>query len=368
MKVKQGFPRHFALFLLLSAFGIAQLTWWVIFQVREGGRVSREQNHIWQQQMAMARQWAAQFHPTSEQYHAWLCAFPDLQVTADGRDVQITSAAEAQLDHLARRRVRMFIFEGAFFSLLVGAGVIYIYWTLHKEVDFERRQAMFLSATSHELRTPITSLRLYLDTLKERDLPPAQKAEVLEIMSAETERLGNLIDSLLQAQAVTNPARRPSLQLINLADETEAAIEHVRSLFDHGGFEFRARVQPGLMAMTEPDWWQTLVKNLLENAYKYSPQGGAVDLQLSRAGNRARLSVSDSGIGLARGDTERIFERFYRVENEDTRRTRGTGLGLYLVRKIAESFGGKAYAQSEGLGKGVTFVVEIPLARETNDA
>jgi signal transduction histidine kinase len=368
MKVKRSFPRHFIIFLLLSAFGIAQLVWWVIFQVGEGSRVSREQNRIWQQQMAMAKQWAAQFHPAPEQYRAWLSAFPDLQMASNGQDVEVRAAAIARLDHLARGRVRMFIFEGAFFSLLVGAGVIYIYWTLRKEVEFEKRQAMFLSATSHELRTPITSLRLYLDTLRERELPPQQKAEVMDTMQGDIGRLNDLIDRLLQAQAITNPTLKPSLQRTDLAEETELAIEHVLPLFNHGGYDLRVNLQPGLIAMTEPNRWQTIVKNLLENAHKYSPQGGVVEVELTRLGNRATLSVRDHGIGLARGDMERIFERFYRVENEDTRRTRGTGLGLYLVRRIAESFGGHAHAASQGLGKGTTLTVDIPLAKEMTNA
>ncbi|HEY3296451.1 MAG TPA: HAMP domain-containing sensor histidine kinase [bacterium] len=365
---KPGFPRHFGVFLLLSAFGMAQLGWWVIFQVREGTRVHREQSHLWEQQISMARQWAAQFNPAPQEFRAWLSAFPDLEVTPDGQDVQVTGAAKAQLDQIANKRVRMFIFEGAFFSLLVGAGVIYIYWTLHKEVDFERREAMFLSATSHELRTPLTSLRLYLETLRDRELPPAQKTEVLETMAADTERLNDLIDRLLQAQAVTNPARKPLLRMTDLAEETAAAIEHVKPLFDHGGFELRTSLQPGLMAMTEPTWYQTIVKNLLENAYKYSPNGGSVDLELSRAGTRARLVVRDRGIGLDHGEAERIFEKFYRVENEDTRRTRGTGLGLYLVQRMAEAFGGRAHVSSPGLGKGATFTVELPLAAEVAHA
>ena len=368
MKVKRSFPRHFLIFLLLSAFGIAQLCWWVIFQVGEGGRVSREQNQVWQQQMAMARQWAAQAHPAPEQFRAWLSAFPDLQVAANGTGVEVSRTAIARLDHLARGRMRMFIFEGAFFSLLVGAGVIYIYWTLRREVEFERRQAMFLSATSHELRTPITSLRLYLDTLRERELPPEQKAEAMATMQGDLERLSDLINRLLQAQAVTNPTLKPVLQRTDLAEETRFAIEHVQSLFNHGGCELRVSLESGLFAMTEPDRWQTIAKNLLENAHKYSPQGGKVEIELTRAGNRARLTVKDSGIGLSRTDIERVFERFYRVENEDTRRTRGTGLGLYLVRRIAESFGGHAHASSAGLGKGTTITVEIPLARESINA
>jgi signal transduction histidine kinase len=353
--------KHFVLFLILTVFGFAQLGWWVIFQVREGSRLRAQQTAVWDQQIDTARKWASINRVPAGELRAWLKIFPDLEISPDGSAVIVTESARRRLELEAGKRVRMFISEGAFFTLLVAAAAAYVYWTLHREMNFERRQSMFLSATSHELRTPLTSLKLYLDTIKDRDPPPAQRAEIVSTMQNDVERLNHLIEQLLQAQSIMNHARKPLLVPTDLAEETRRALDQMSGLFTVAGFHLHVEAAEDLWARTEPLRWQILVKNLLENSYKYSPRGGSVELSLRKNARMARLTVTDHGIGIAKHDLNRIFDRFYRVENEDTRRTQGTGLGLYLVRSIAESFGGTARAESLGLGKGATFIVEIPL-------
>jgi signal transduction histidine kinase len=361
MPLRLPFKRHFILFLALTAFGLAQLGWWVIFQVREGARLRQQQNYVWDQQIYTARQWASANRVSPDVLRKWLTIFPDLEIAPNGSAIVVTAAAQQRLDHMAGKRVRMFISEGAFFTLLVAAAAAYIYWTLHREMNFERRQSMFLSATSHELKTPLTSLKLYLDTMKDRDPPPEQRAEIVATMQSDVDRLSGLIEQLLQAQSVMNRARKPLLVQTDLAEETRAALGQVKGMFSVAGFDLKIRIDENLWAKTEPLRWQILVKNLLENAFKYSPRGGTVEIALTRESHSARLMVKDHGIGLPKPELERVFERFYRVENEDTRSTKGTGLGLYLVRSIALSFGGKTWAESPGLGQGASFFVEIPL-------
>jgi signal transduction histidine kinase len=366
MTTETPFRRHFILFLALTAFVLAQLGWWVTFQVREGARLRQAQHQIWDQQMQTAQTWAQSNRPSPEQMRAWLRCFPDLEIAPNGATIQPTAIAIARLDQVAGKRVRMFISEGAFFTLLVAAAAAYIYGALHREVSFERRQTMFLAATSHELKTPITSLRLYLDTLKDRDPSPEQRAEMLATMQNDVARLSDLIERLLQAQAMMDRARKPALALTDLGEETRAAIDQMQGLLAMSGFTLYVHLAENVWAMTEPQRWQMMVKNLIENAYKYSPQGGTIEVSLVRLPGSAQLRIKDQGIGLSKAEMERIFDRFYRVENEDTRSTQGTGLGLYLVRKIAESFGGRAWAESAGLDKGSSFMVEIPMAEDVN--
>ncbi|RJP78412.1 MAG: sensor histidine kinase [Candidatus Zixiibacteriota bacterium] len=360
--------RHFLLFLLLTLFAFAQLGWWIIFQMEEGARVSRLQEDLWAGQIATARQWLEVHEATYAETWSWLAqTFPDLELQPGG-DFAVSEEARQRLDHLARGRVRMFVWEGGFFTLVLLAGVGFMLRTLRREILTERRQSVFLSATSHELKTPITSLRLYLDTLMERDLPPEQKRELMTVMQQDLQRLTDLIDRLLQAQNLSAGRRSASLQLTNLTEETRAALDQYAGVFGLKGCRLDSRLEENLFALADPDRWQVVVKNLLDNACKYSPSGSPLELRLVRAGKQARLEVTDHGAGLEKGDTERIFERFYRADNDATRRARGTGLGLYLARVMVESFGGKISARSPGPGQGSTFIVELPLARGGSDA
>ncbi len=357
--------RHFVIFLVMTAFALAQLGWWIYFQVREGRRVQHIQREIWAEELELARQHRTGFAFDSRQFDLWLDnAFPDLEIAPGTGELRVSELALKHLDSEAGQRVRMFIAEGVFFSFLLLVSVLYMYRTLQTEIAVEQRQSVFISATSHELKTPITSLRLYLDTLIERDLRPEQRQEILNTMRQDVSRLNDLIESLLHAQAMMKSRAGKALMATDLSDEARIAIEEVRSRFASGKYNLNVDLDYGLMAMSDPERWQLIIKNLLDNAHKYSPQGGAVDVFLTRVAGTARLVVSDQGVGFPPEEAERIFERFYRLGSEDTRQTHGTGLGLFLVREISESFGGRAYAASLGLGKGATFTVEIPLLKE----
>ncbi len=365
--LKKTFPlrRHFALFSVLSLFALAQLSWWVYFQVREGERVTHIQKQHWEQELQMARQQRADYSPTSPQYAQWLTqTFEDLEIASGTGELRVKASAQHRLDHVAGQRIRMFVAEGLFFSLLLLIGVLYMYRTLQTELAIEQRQSVFIAATSHELKTPITSLRLYVDTLLKLKLPPETQQEILTTMRQDVSRLNDLIESLLHAQALMKGHAGQPLQPTDLSDETRIAIDEMKNRFDPGKHPLNVDLDYGVMAMADPQRWQLIIKNLLDNAHKYSPVGGAIDVFLTRMDGVARLTVSDQGIGFDPSEGERIFERFYRIGSEDTRKTHGTGLGLFLVREISESFHGRAWASSAGPGQGATFTVEIPLLKE----
>lgn len=352
--------KHFLLYLILSAFFLALLTWWIYYQVREGERITAQQEAVWEHEIDAAHHWLKEHLTDCEVFKEWLTAtYPDLELTELGV-VAVQESARKALRDTAHRRVRMFASEGSVLILLLIAAVTYVYWTLRKEILLERRQSTFLSATSHELKTPLTSLRLYLDTLRDRKLPEAKQKEVFEIMGQDLTRLADQIDELLQAQAVMRK-RRVVLERINIAEETDAAIAQVRDYYERQGFELKLKLDRELHAMADGKQWQLVVKNLLENAVKYSGEARVVEVELLRTGTRAKLTVTDYGIGIEHAELKRIFDSFYRIGNEDTRSTKGTGLGLFLVRAIVKSFKGTVTAASPGLGRGAVFTVELPL-------
>ena len=358
--------RHFTVFLIMTVFALAQLTWWVYYQVREGQRFAHIQHVMWSQKLSLARE-QSEGMADHGRFTVWLRQnFPDLEA-APGGELRVKDEALHRLDAEAARRVRMFISEGVFFSFLFLVSVLYMYRTLKTELSVEHRQSVFIAATSHELKTPITSLRLYLDTLLDRDLRPEQRRELFVTMRQDVSRLNDLIESLLHAQAMMKQVHR-ELQPTDLSEETQIAIREIESRFDSETYQLNVDLDYGLRALADPERWQLIVKNLLDNAHKYSPVGGMIDVRLDSANGSARLTVKDEGVGFPPEESERIFERFYRIGSEDTRQTHGTGLGLFLVREISQSFGGRAYATSSGPGSGATFVVEVPLLKENSNA
>jgi signal transduction histidine kinase len=360
--------RHFAVFTVMSLFALAQLGWWVYFQVREGERVTHIQRQLWEQEIQISRQQRTGYAASSPQFTQWLeQSFPDLEIASSG-ELSIKESARQRLDDIAGQRIRMFIAEGVFFSLLLLAGVLYMYRTLQTEIAVEQRQSVFISATSHELKTPITSLQLYVDTLFERKLSAEQLQDVLATMRQDVSRLDDLIESLLHAQALMKERESKPLQPTDLSDETRIAIEEMKSRFNPDKHPLNVDLDFGLTALADPQRWQLIVKNLLDNAHKYSPDGGVIDVFLTRTDDTARLTVTDQGLGFPESEAERIFERFYRIGSEDTRKTQGTGLGLFLVREISRSFHGRAFASTAGPGKGATFTVEVPLLKRSAHA
>ncbi len=363
---KLPFRRHFVVFTLISIFALAQLTWWSIFQAKEGLRLIETQEGYWQQQIVVAY---VQRSSGDEGFNEWLdLIFPDLEV-APNNTIQVKAAAREKLTNFVYSRTRMFISEGAFFGFLVLIGVLYMLRTLREEIDIEHRQSVFLAATSHELKTPLTSLRMYVDTLSAREFPPAKRTEILETMSVDLDRLNDLIDRLLQAQKVLTPGIGLPLERVDISEETVRAVSELAHRIEFAGkHRLNVDTEYGLMALADPRRWQLVVKNLVDNAVKYSPNGGMIDVFLVHQNGKIELTVSDEGQGFEADEGARIFERFYRIGNEDTRRAQGVGLGLYLVREIVHSMKGTVSARSQGLGKGSQFIVTIPALKSEQNA
>lgn len=353
------------MFTLISIFAVAQLTWWSVFQYQEGQRLLETQDGYWNQQIVVAY---VQRSSMETGFEEWLAeTFPDLEVAASG-SIQVKQQAHDEKEQFVDSRTRMFISEGAFFGFIVLIGVLYMLRTLREEIDIEHRQSVFLAATSHELKTPLTSLRMYVDTLSAREFPPAKRAEILETMSVDLDRLNDLIDRLLQAQRVLTPGAELPLERIDISEETVRSVSELSRRIEFAGrHRLNVDTEYGLMAMADPRRWQLVVKNLIDNAVKYSPNGGMIDVFLARRDNKIELAVSDTGQGFEPEEAARIFERFYRIGDEDTRTAQGVGLGLYLVREMVQSMGGTVAARSQGPGKGSQFIVSIPaLAGDQN--
>ncbi len=261
------------------------------------------------------------------------------------------------------RRLVPMVLGIPFFGLLI-AGVILNTIFLVREVRRNERHDSFLNAVTHELKTPIASIRLYLETLQRRTLTEEQRQEFYGIMLQDSGRLLATVEQVLKAGEVGHKPKdhaRSSIEIKALATDC-IAMTLQRHHLPAGAITLDIEEHPiPFFVRGNAEDIQTAVLNLLDNAIKYSPPGAPVQVQLAMEDDAwIMLRVKDEGLGIRPAHLKRIFRRFYRVPTRASLKRGGTGLGLFLVRSIARQHGGDATALSDGEGKGSTFCLRLP--------
>jgi len=260
------------------------------------------------------------------------------------------------------REVALMIFGIIFFALIITGLVLNMIFLL-REIRRSEQHDAFLNAVTHELKTPIASIKLYLETLKTRNIADDKRREFYDVMLADSNRLLTTVEQVLQASRTKEKHRRLNISEINLGKLLKESIKIVQT---------RYKLDETAIKLTEPAEeikfsgdaaeLQTAFTNLLDNAVKYSLNEPRISVRVKKSGERKiQIFVKDSGIGIETGELKRIFKRFYRVSNLSTQEKKGTGLGLFIVKSIIEKHGGKISAESRGEEKGSTFIVQLPL-------
>ncbi len=236
---------------------------------------------------------------------------------------------------------------------------------LVREIRLNERHDAFVNAVTHELKTPVTSIRLHLETLKARGpaVDEAKRHEFYDVMLKDSDRLLHLIEQVLTAgQKGRVPLQQVRVDLRALADECVLVTRSQRHLPEEAVHMIGASHEP-IEVMGDPDNLRGAVLNLLDNAVKYSRETVRVEVEVDKGEqDLAVIRVRDQGIGIPPNETKRIFGRFYRTPWALTQRVKGTGLGLFIVAQTAKRHGGRAFAQSDGVGRGATFTLELPSA------
>jgi two-component system, OmpR family, sensor histidine kinase SenX3 len=260
------------------------------------------------------------------------------------------------------RRVAPLIFGLIFFGLII-AGLSVNTVFLVREIRRNEQQDSFLNAVTHELKTPIASIRMYLETLESRQLDEPQRHEFYRIMLEDTDRLLGTVEQVLKAGEARQRSKRKNWQELDFSELVKSALELTRLRHHLTPENLRFGVAPpeGLLVLGSPEELRTIVFNLFDNAVKYSGDNREIVVDVRTPDMDAvLLSVRDLGIGIPRSELKRIFNRFYRATNPLAGQMKGTGLGLFIVRSIARRHGGDVYAESEGEGRGSTFTVRLP--------
>lgn len=263
-------------------------------------------------------------------------------------------------------RTGLLLFAGVLSFLILIAGLTVNTIFLVREIRRNEQHDAFINAVTHELKTPVASIRLYLQTMQQRDIEPEKRQEFLSTMLSDTDRLQSTIDQVLLA-GKTGSARklthRSDVDLAELIGDcvTVASRRHGLS---SGELQFKNHIPnaEALVVDGEPEELRAAIGNLLDNAVKYSNDDVNVVVELEKlSGRRAAIRVTDTGVGITDEELKRVFKRFYRIPGVLSTRVKGTGLGLSIVLSVAKRHGGKAYVESQGRGKGSAFTIELPL-------
>ncbi|MBA3295794.1 MAG: HAMP domain-containing histidine kinase [Acidobacteria bacterium] len=254
---------------------------------------------------------------------------------------------------------------GLIFFLVIIAGMVLNTIFLVREIRRNEQHDSFINAVTHELKTPVASIRLFLQTLQTREMDEAKRREFYQAMLADTDRLLHTIEQVLRAGSTQSQFRRIAQVRVDLAEIVQecVALALTRFHLTAGTLSFDNRTASQAAVIGDADELKAAVFNLIDNAVKYSSETPSISISLQETADMSRLAlkVADRGAGISPHELKRVFRRFYRIHGMSVR-AKGSGLGLFIVRSVAKRHGGKAFAESEGTGRGSTFTLLLPRA------
>lgn len=317
--------RALGLFIFITVVLLAQAAWWVAFMAR-----------LLDEKVDMA-----------------------IDLGADLRYVD-----QIQKEEISRQI--MVGMEGVFFLVLVGVGCYLIYRALVKNEELNFHQQNFLMAVTHELKTPLASMRIYLDTLKSDKISEERKMLIIPRLKEDVNRLEKLVENILEAGRFERSGYKLNFEWFDLAELVDESLRRIK------GYNLKKELQISktefaneLFYYGDPLAMGRALESILENSLKYNDKEKInIAVSLTNSDKKLTIKISDNGIGLEKKNLNNIFERFYRVGHEMVRNSSGSGLGLYLCREVIKAHKGTIVARSEGLGHGVEFTINLKVLKK----
>ena len=250
--------------------------------------------------------------------------------------------------------------------VLVGSVLVLFSVSLVREILESRRQQMFIDSVTHELRSPLASIKLCLDTLARPGLSAPQQAELRGMMLADVERLTIFVDDILQASRIAHRRRSQTWTTVDVTAVVHNAMDIICRRHGLPEDTFQLAAPASLEVFTDPTALEIIVKNLLDNAIKYSAAAPRVRVDISRNDGQLVIVVRDHGIGIERNQLKRIFKHFHRAPDPQVNERSGSGLGLFVVHRLVRNLGGRVHAESDGPGTGTTMRIRLPAGTDEN--
>lgn len=324
-------PRPLLLFYILVVYVLIQFGWWAWLLVRQNNEISQ----LRKAQLALQAN-----------------AEPALLNTNE------LVKAEAELEAQLHKQWLMIFGEGSVFLLLLVLGILRTRNSFRREAALNAQQRNFILAVTHELRSPLASIRLQLETVQKRSLTKEKQDEMHENAIEDIDRLNALVENILVAARIDNHNYAIHAEKGNLSSFVEELSKKIKPLVSRA-HQLTTNISEDVQISFDRNGFHSIFMNLVENAVKYSPAETAINIRLERKNQEILFSVSDTGPGIPDNEKENIFARFYRIGNEETRSAKGTGLGLYIVKSLVDAHGWQV-SVSDGPGKkGTVFQIRM---------
>lgn len=343
-------------FIGLLVISFAQASYWIYDHVDHTEDVRRQLRELYQ---AEAQSVTALFAGASAETIASL--LPHLEVDAQNGRTIVSASALAALDREADTRINRFIWEGGFFLAVLLGGLTVMTRTIRHDAELRRRQQNFLAAVSHEFKSPLASIRLAAETMVLRAKENDHKRLGRRILE-DDERLLRMVENLLDTNRLEEGGVSLSPVETSIESAGASAIAAVSEQARHHGISITTDIDPGLCVSADSAAVESILRNLLDNAVNacIAGHGSRVELLAARRDGVIEVEVRDDGAGFPPDEADMIFEKFYRAGDEIRRTTPGSGLGLYIVRRLLELSGASIRAQSPGSGQGAIFTMQWP--------
>jgi len=316
--------RSIFIITILFAYIIFQFLWWEVLLVRQATEITTEKQKI---------------------------------AGLTSTDPVLLKQQIGELEHKKKMRIYMIAGEGTVFLLLLLFGIYKVKKYQERETELAAQQKNFLLSVTHELKTPIAATKLQLQTIQKHQLGKEKEKELIENALKETERLNKLVDNVLLASRMETSGIILDKENVDLSSLVNNSMDTYFKSYLLSG-ELKTEIEPGIFLKTDPAIFPSVVINLVENAIKYSFDKAEVFVSLKRAAQKIILTVSDQGYGIENKEKELVFQRFYRVGSEEVRSTKGTGIGLYIVKQIVEAHGASIQVK-DNQPKGAKFIIEF---------